>query len=49
MNTLWGNATFFDPETNVYNNFTHPFDYDYNSSEVTQPKLKDAVLEVAVW
>ncbi len=49
INNLWGNATFFDPETNIYNNITDPFDYDYNSIEVTQPKLKDAVLEVAVW
>ena len=28
---------------------TTPFDYDYNATRVTQPKLSDAVVEVAVW
>ena len=28
---------------------TTPFDYDYNATRVTQPKLRDAVVEVAVW
>ncbi len=27
----------------------HTFNYDYNVSNVTQPQLKDAMLEVAVW
>jgi hypothetical protein len=49
INNLYGNSTFFDPLTNVYNPVTDPFGYDYNISNVTQPKLKDAVLEVAVW
>lgn len=26
-----------------------PWSYNYNATEVTQPKLKDAVMEVAVW
>ena len=26
-----------------------PFDYNYNPANVTQPKLRDAVVEVAVW
>ncbi len=28
---------------------TQPWDYSYNATEVTQPTLSDAVLEVAVW
>ncbi|MDO8872273.1 MAG: hypothetical protein Q7V05_06035 [Methanoregula sp.] len=27
----------------------HPFDYNYTSNKVTQPQLRDAVVEVAVW
>jgi hypothetical protein len=26
-----------------------PWDYNYNATEVTQPVLRDAVMEVAVW
>ncbi|MDO9549773.1 MAG: hypothetical protein Q7J03_02250 [Methanoregula sp.] len=31
------------------NTLTTPFDYNYNAANVTQPRLKDAVVEVAVW
>ncbi|MFA6225199.1 MAG: hypothetical protein WC620_03220 [Methanoregula sp.] len=31
------------------NTQTRPFDYNYYPANVTQPALKDAVLEVAVW
>jgi hypothetical protein len=35
---------------NFFNNsFTIPYPYDYNLTHVTQPKLKEGVLEVAVW
>jgi hypothetical protein len=29
--------------------FDHPFDYNYDPKNVTQPQLRDAVVEVAVW
>ena len=41
--TLGSNSTFLN------NSWSSPFDYDYNPANVTQPKLRDAVLEVAVW
>jgi hypothetical protein len=31
------------------NSNTYPFNYDYNATNVMQPTLRDAVLEVAVW
>ena len=31
------------------NTYTAPFDYDNNPNNVTQPQLRDAVVEVAVW
>jgi len=31
------------------NTATYPFDYDYNPANVTQPQLRDAVVEVAIW
>jgi hypothetical protein len=31
------------------NTFTAPFEYDYDAADVTQPKLRDGVVEVAVW
>lgn len=31
------------------NTQSRPWDYNYNSTEVTQPALTDAVLEVAIW
>ena len=41
-NTLDGQLTFNNPNTT-------PFYYDYNPANVTQPYLRDAVVEVAVW
>ena len=40
--TLDGKLTFSNPNTT-------PFNYDYNAANVTQPKLRDAVVEVSVW
>ncbi len=37
-----GKLTFENPNTT-------PFLYDYNPANVTQPKLRDAIVEVAVW
>ncbi len=37
-----GKLTFENPNTT-------PFLYDYNATNVTQPKLRDAIVEVAVW
>lgn len=31
------------------NSFSTPFDYNYHAANVTQPRLRDAVVEVAVW
>jgi hypothetical protein len=31
------------------NTWSSPFDYDYNTPEVTRPRLRDAMVEVAVW
>jgi hypothetical protein len=42
FDTLDGSLTFDNPNT-------APFNYDYNATNVTQPYLRDAVLEVAVW
>jgi hypothetical protein len=39
---LDGRLTFENPNTT-------PFDYDYDPVNVTQPYLRDAVVEVAVW
>ena len=39
---LDGKLTFENPNTT-------PFDYDYDAVNVTQPYLRDAVLDVAVW
>jgi hypothetical protein len=36
-------------DTFFNNSFTTPYPYDYNSTRVTQPKLKEGVLEVAIW
>lgn len=49
--TIFINLTFeVVPEQQFLNNtHTRPFLYDYNPVNVTQPELKDAVLEVAVW
>jgi hypothetical protein len=42
FDTLDGQLTFNNPKTT-------PFYYDYNTTNVTQPRLRDAVVEVAVW
>jgi hypothetical protein len=42
FDTLDGQLTFNNPNTT-------PFYYDYNTTNVTQPYLRDAVVEVAVW
>jgi len=31
------------------NTWTSPFSYDYDKTRVTQPRLRDAMVEVAVW
>ncbi len=46
---LQGDNTFFSPATKIQNPNTIPFDYNYYPDNVTQPKLRDAVMEVAVW
>jgi hypothetical protein len=38
-----------DPQLTFNNPNTTPFDYDYEAENVTQPQLRDAVLEIAVW
>jgi hypothetical protein len=45
------NMTFeLDPPQQYLNNtHTKPFDYNYIPANVTQPALRDAVMEVAVW
>jgi hypothetical protein len=42
FNSLDGKLTFENPNTT-------PFYYDYNATNVTQPALRDGILEVAVW
>ena len=37
------------PQQYLNNTRTRPFDYNYHPANVTQPALKDAVMEVAVW
>lgn len=51
---IYINYTFtVDPKSTFLNNTnngrTQPFDYNYFAENVTQPRLKDAVMEVAVW
>lgn len=48
---IYINLTFkLMPDQQYLNNtHTRPFDYNYNPVNVTQPALKDAVMEVAVW
>ncbi|WML67225.1 MAG: hypothetical protein METHP_00730 [Methanoregula sp. SKADARSKE-2] len=49
--TLYVNLTFGmeTPSPFLNNTLSTPFDYNYHPANVTQPELKDAVLEVAVW
>ncbi len=37
------------PSRFLNNTWTSPFSYDYNPAHVTQPRLRDAMVEVAVW
>ncbi len=37
------------PSQFLNNTWSSPFDYDYNPAHVTQPRLRDAMVEVAVW
>lgn len=48
---LYIRLTFTAPKDSGYlnNTLTGPFEYDYNPVNVTQPVLKNGVLEVAVW
>lgn len=48
---LYLNYTFtLNQADNFFNNsFTSPYLYDYNPNRVTQPKLIESILEVAVW
>jgi hypothetical protein len=41
--TLTSNSTFLN------NSYTTPFTYNYDPKNITQPQLRDAVVEVAVW
>jgi hypothetical protein len=48
---LYINYTFIlnQPDNFFNNSFTSPYPYNYNPNKVTLPKLKEGVLEVAVW
>ena len=48
---IYINLTFgmSEPEYYLNNTMTGPFDYNYHPSNVTQPTLTDAVMEVAIW
>ncbi len=48
-NNLDGILTYYNPVTKVENTNSTPFDYNYDPINVTQPKLRDAIVEVAVW
>jgi hypothetical protein len=45
------NVTFTldNPRPFLNNSLQTPFEYNYNPANVTQPRLRDAVVEVAVW
>jgi PKD repeat protein len=38
-----------DPDNFFNNSFTSPYSYNYSPAHVTQPRLKEGVLEVATW
>jgi hypothetical protein len=47
---LWNQAGTSKVNSAFLNNtFSKPFDYNYDPANVTQPRLRDAVVEVAVW
>lgn len=49
--TIFVNLTFGldSPQQYLNSTLSGPFDYNYNPANVTQPALRDAVMEVAVW
>jgi len=51
MDTIYVNLTFGleSPQQYLNSTMTRPFDYNYNPVNATQPVLRDAVMEVAVW
>lgn len=57
MPTLFINTTFHIPANDTFGkgkpflntSIRRPFDYNYNVTDVSQPYLSDAILEVAVW
>jgi len=50
-NSIYINVTFGmkSPMQFLNSSLSGPFEYDYNPTNVTQPSLKDGVMEVAVW
>jgi hypothetical protein len=48
---IYVNLTFnlSQPATFLNNTYQKPFDYNYHPDNVTQPMLRDAIVEVAVW
>ena len=48
---LYLNLTFYldAPSTFLNSSLTGPFEYNYDPKNVTQPQLRDGVLEVAIW
>jgi hypothetical protein len=38
-----------NPNWYLNNTVSGPFEYNYNSAYVTQPNLRDGVMEIAVW
>ena len=49
VNLTFGTNPGYSPHQYLNNTLTGPFPYDYSTADVTQPALKDAVMEVAVW
>ena len=49
INLTFGTRPGHIPMQFLNNTRTIPFQYDYNMTNVTQPVLRDAVMEVAVW
>jgi len=49
--TIYVNLTFGldSPQQYLNSTLSGPFEYNYNRANVTQPALRDAVMEVAVW
>ncbi|MGB9176163.1 MAG: hypothetical protein WCB46_05435, partial [Methanoregula sp.] len=51
QNLVFINYTFVLSHPSAFLNTTNstPFDYNYDPTNVTQPALRDGILEVAVW